>query len=231
MTVNWLTYAVGALVIAVMLGVSRALAEYTRGPKREKFAAKYLSTFHKYINSNGSDWQAYGELIYDSAKMQGHMGEYGLVSYQPPFANGYYPNHPIILNFIPEIKRHFDESVNEYGLQRLDHRNLAWFINSTNEAIIRYSGSLATQKDQAKSRLFNPIQWVRLGIERILAGPIYLLSALGLVSGFRAIAAENSVAVRFFSGLTILIGALAAASELIVNYPAVMAWIFAHKVF
>lgn len=191
MTIHWLTYAVGTLVVAAVLGVGRAWAEYTRIPKREEFAANYLSTFRRYVDSSCSDWQAYGELIYDSAKMQSHMGGYGLASYKPAFANGYYPNHPIILNFIPEIKRHFDESVDGYGLRRLEHRDLAWFVDFTNEAIVRYLGSLATQKDQARRRIFNPIEWVRLGTERILAAPIYLLSALGLVSGFRAIAAHK----------------------------------------
>jgi hypothetical protein len=207
------------------LGFSRAVSRVLQLGRHEAFALEYLDTYRRYLDSRGDDRNAYGKLIFDSGRMQSIMGGYARMDYRPAFANYRITNHPIILNFIPEIRRKFDSMKDAFGMGHIEQEGARWLVHATDEAIVRYLGALQRMRQDAGRALLNPLEWLRLGIERILAAPFYLLSGLGLIRGFRAVAAENSVAVRYLSGLIALIGLVASLVQIFGGMPAAMAWI------
>lgn len=148
--------------------------------KKIEFANKFIKKFQDYIESNGEDSSTYTWLINRSTKMQRIMGRFGLMDYKPPFQNYYVRNHSFIVNFIPEIKREFRSAFS--SLSYSDDQ-ITFYIDSIQEAIIRYNGFLEDIEVEKSKELKNPFVWLNEGIGLVLRIPLEILRSFKLLSG------------------------------------------------
>ncbi|MCI0365535.1 MAG: hypothetical protein L0219_16860 [Phycisphaerales bacterium] len=201
-----------ALTFVLFIGLARLLSDYLSLRRRTEFTEEFRAKFHRYCDSDGADCESYSWLVFNSHRMQNSMGSYRQIDYRPPFASYMIKNHPVILNFIPEIRHHFEDRT--LSGRVIGNSNLHGYMKLTDETLIRFLGVLDEWETQARRELRNPVKWFATGIKKIVAAPLHLLSWLGLLDTSTAARAESNVIFRAVSGLTALVGFLAAIVDI-----------------
>jgi hypothetical protein len=132
----------------------------------------FLEIFYDYIESNGKDFAAYSKLTRQSPMIQDLMGTWGIVNYRPPNVNHSILNFPLIINFLPEIRKIYDDN------DLVSLRNQ--YIESYNESLNRFLGVLENQITNIESELKNPFYSFKSGIQFILGLPFQLITFFDL---------------------------------------------------
>jgi hypothetical protein len=184
------------LALSCGLGLLRLVRSKLRLSEEMAFAAEFMQKLKAYVESNGSDTESYGWLTHRSNKMQQKMGYHGVyASYRPPYANFQYPNYPIILNMLPELRKTFEDDV----LRRSDLPHQ--YAVSIQEAVIRYDGVLEDREDEILKNIRNPVIWFREGVRMIVALPVSLLGWLGALSEKSVLTLTSSKVFRIFAAV------------------------------
>jgi len=77
-----------------------------------EFSSNYREKLVEYLESQGQDMNAYSWLIDRSVKMQRMMGSYGKISYITPYQQYKVNNQDIVISFVPQIKKEFENELN-----------------------------------------------------------------------------------------------------------------------
>jgi hypothetical protein len=141
------------------------------------------------------------------------MGRYALVDVKPPFSGHSTKTFETVLQFIPELRMHFNNL--RQGGYGLGNDGAGWIYHSVDDALIRFLGSRDEMAKLAARKLANPVAWFREGVERILALPIYVLSWFGLMEPAAATSTEQNSGFRAIAGLVSIVAVVFIASTLI----------------
>lgn len=163
----------------------------------------YLTTF---LKSNGKDMDSYSWLIDRSVKMQRMMGGLGKISYTPPYSQYRISNQNIVIGFVPQIKKEFENELNSLAPS---FQTLTFYSDSLQEALIRFVGVKSDELEEVKQNLKNPLKWFVLGFRQILSLPIYLFVLFGLITSHKAGNIRDSIVFKIISFLIFLVGILA----------------------
>jgi hypothetical protein len=208
----------GALTVLgaiLVVGIWRLIARYVSARAQTKTTTAFRERFDAFVNSSGEDTQAYERLAFLAERMGNVMGRHALADSKPPFAAHSGKTYVTVLQYIPELRRHFaDERGGGLGL---GNDGASWVYHSVDDALIRFLGALDETTTSARRKLINPIAWFREGVEAILALPFYILGGFGLLEDGAAAAIEQRTAFRAVAGLVALIAVATIASILIVG--------------
>ena len=172
---------------------------------------RYIQVFTRYMNSAGTDGQAYGELIERSLRVQDLLGGVGFMAqYMAPFGRYSVPNYQIVLNGVPAMRRDFEVLTSG----RSDHGQLV------GETLVRYMGWSADRIREKQRELRNPVAWFREGVAAVLLVPLWLFRSLGLLSGTRADRVAASPLFRLITGLVALVGLIGSIFTIVLGWSA-----------
>jgi hypothetical protein len=208
------TYGVlAALAVILAVGILRILLRLTGAQKNARTTRAFRERFHAFANSSGEDVAAYERLAFLAERMGNTMGRHGRVDAKPPFGGHTNKSYVTVLQFIPELRRHFaDLQAGGYGL---GNDGASWIYHTVDDALIRFLGALDETTKVSLRRLLNPIAWFREGVERILALPFIVASWFGLIEPDRAANAEKHGFFRAVAGLTAILAVVFIGSTLI----------------
>ncbi len=210
------SYGALAILIAILaIGIWRIVARLIGARQQARLTRDFRARFHAFANSSGEDTQAYERLAFLAERMANAMGSHALVDATPPFTGRSAKKYVTVLQFIPELRMHFaDERGGGFGV---GNDGASWIYHTIDDALIRFLGALdATAKSSAK-KLINPVAWLSEGMERLIALPVYLFGAFGLVEAGRAAEIEQRTAFRAIAGLAALILVVTVASIFLVG--------------
>ena len=117
-----------------------------------------------------------------------------------------YTNYPIIMNLIPEIRRHFDD-MNRYG--NLFPEEINRYSLMIDEALVRYLGTLDYRLAHSPSQ-WNRAIWFLEGVQAWLASPLTLLLWFGVLSAGTVSRLTEHPAFKALAGVAGLIGFISA---------------------
>lgn len=208
-------------IIAIVIGITLLIIGLVRMFSNIKFIQKNIEFVHEfhtklgeYLKSQGKDFQTYSWLVQKSPKLQREMGEWGIVaSFRPPFSNYTVNNFQIILNFIPEIRKEFDD-VSTIG----DRRLLREYAAALNESILRYVGDLSEDLETAQKKIKNPVNWLTEGVSWVLLLPFSILNWIGLMGETIINGIANNPLFKIIAGLVTLLSFLSTAMTIVVGW-------------
>lgn len=204
---------IAVLVVILAVGIWRIGLRLLTARQQGRTAKAFRERFQAFANSMGEDNAAYERLAFLAERMGNTMSAYAQVEAKPPFGGLSSKNFVTILQYIPELRRHFaDMAQGGYGL---GNEGASWIYYTVDDALIRFMGSLDETANAAARRLLNQITWFKEGVERILALPFYILSWFGLIEPAGAGRAERHGFFRALSSLTAIVVVIFIASTLI----------------
>ncbi len=201
------------LAIVMIVGIFRIASRLLTARKQARTARAFRDRFHTFSNSSGEDTEAYERLSFLSERMAKTMGRYAQVDAKPPFSGHSTKTFENVLQFIPELRMHFNNL--RQGGYGLGNDGAGWIYHSVDDALIRFLGSRDETAKLAARKLGNPIAWFREGVERILALPFYILSWFGMMEPDAATTTEQHGGFRAVAGLTAIVAVIFIASTLI----------------
>lgn len=205
--------AVAALIAVMIVGILRIFSRYVAARKHARAARAFRDRFHTFSNSSGEDTEAYERLSFLAERMANTMGRYALVDAKPPFSGHSTKSFENVLQFIPELRMHFNNL--RQGGYGLGNDGSGWIYHSVDDALIRFLGSRDETAKLAARKLVNPVAWFREGVERILALPLYVLSGFGMMEPTAAATTEQNGGFRALAGLVSIVAVVSIASTLI----------------
>lgn len=209
MNVMWV-----CLVVVLLFGVGFAslVRKRVRVTENMEFANEFMAKLRQFVESSGSQSDAYGWLIHRSNKMQEQLGSDGVFAkYRPPFANFQFQNFPIVLNLLPELQRSLTDQLPSGDLANQ-------YAMALQEALVRHLGTLHDREVDLAKSIRNPLTWLREGVRAIVALPLNVLSWLGVLS---EVTVGRITASKYFSalsGLAALIGFVSAVVGLVTGW-------------
>ena len=145
--------------------------------KRLVFTTKYRNQFVEFANNfytnydrldrrGEIDHEKYVWLTKNANKMQGMLGQTGLMEYIGPFQQYKISNYNIVLNTIPKFR---DKSILEFD------------VNSVDDCLLRYIGIVEELTNERLKQLKNPLLWLQQGFKELFSLPIYIVNWFGII--------------------------------------------------
>jgi len=211
------------IVIYIIIGIFLVTAlGFFLYKKREKtivdeinFTDNYREHLTTFLESNGQDMESYSWLIDRSVKMQRMMGGLGKISYTPPYSQYRISNQDIVIGFVPQIKKEFENELNTIAP---NFQTLTFYSDSLQEALIRFVGVEYDQLEEIKKDLKNPLIWFVLGFRQLLSLPIYIFVLFGLMSDHKASDIRDSIIFKIISLIFFLIGVIASIFTIVLGW-------------
>lgn len=208
---------IGSILLLLVVGLLTLRKRLTGIYDKQNFAEEFRNRFIGYCNSRGEDREAYTWLTLNSPRMQREMGSYGTYeAFQPPAANYMIKNYQIITNMIPEIRRYIN--LNNESMGTMFASTIDSYIKNVDEALLRYIGVLTEREEQEKTKVLNPLIWLRTGVEQILSTPLLIFMWFGLVGVSAVYRLQNSIVFKFLALITAIIGLLSGAMTIILGW-------------
>lgn len=196
----WLILA--AVLGCCSLGVISITRRRTRHGDRLAFAAEFLERYLRLVADPARGDVDYVWLMQRAVRMQSDLGDWGVISYKPPFG-AYIHNYPVVLNTLPQIGDRHIEPVMQ--------RRVA-------DQILMYSGTEQDRLAECQANLRNPIVWLRDGVRVILLVPAFVLWSLGLLSRTTLERLSQSTLLRFIAALIAMVSFIGTVIGLMVDW-------------
>lgn len=176
----------------------------------------FYNDFIKYSESGGSDYKTYDTLIKQSTGIQTLLGDTGIMcNYKPPYANYYYREIQVIVNFIPELKKSFREEENRiYSSGEI----IDFYYDTVRECLIRFQGRLAERHEDLVSQLKNPFKIFNQGIKTILNFPFYVFETFGIISNDTNKKIYSSRIFNLIGAIISILGVLSAVITIVTGW-------------
>ncbi|NKB48703.1 MAG: hypothetical protein GKS02_04980 [Alphaproteobacteria bacterium] len=204
-----------ALAVILAVGILRIILRLAAAQKQTHTTRAFRDRFQAFCHSSGEDTAAYERLAFLAERMGNTMGRHARVEAKPPFGSQTTKSFVTVLQFIPELRRHFaDLQAGGYGL---GNDGASWIYHTVDDALIRFLGALDETSKIALRRLINPIAWFREGVERLLALPFIIAGWFGVITTADAVNAEKNSTFRAVAGLTAILAVVTIASTFIVG--------------
>lgn len=168
----WMIVVVFSITV---IGYIRVI-KYLRNIKIEiDFLHSSVTNLNDYYNSSGKNSEAYVWLNMNANKIQDLLGYSGILNnYQPPFSGMIYKNIPVVLNFLPEIRKGFSG----YTVSS----NVYEYYMGIFESILKAVGIKKEQHLKLINQMKNPLIMLIEGFKSIFTLPILLLDWVGLIN-------------------------------------------------
>jgi len=168
-----------------------------------EFANKYVATYNKQSNPGTLDGDKYVWLTMNVTKIQNAVGNFGIMTFKPAFANYMINNYQIIVNSLPKFR---DGSIDNYE------------VNSVDDCLLRYIGNLEDYRTDAIKNLKNPIIWFREGFKELISLPLFIFYWFGIFSKRTLRFIMNSFIYKMIVGLFAFIAFVSGLVTIIVGY-------------
>lgn len=204
-------YTIFLIVVLLILGFVKNLIDLKNNVADYNFTAEYYDNFNKFLNEafkNKKGNLDYNWLISNSDKMQGILGDIGIITYTQ--FGSVYNNVPLILNFVNNIVSMLNE---EYISE-----NTAKHIEWCQTAFLRKLGILDEIIIKDKKRLLNPFYIFTCGIRCVLEIPIYILYSVGLVSTNIKNKITKNIIFKILSGLLSLLTIFSTIMSILIGW-------------
>lgn len=179
----WIVGVALALALLWLVGRWRIVRDLRYQEKVRNEVIAYQNALMTYANSRGQDRESYVQLLSDSTKMEGYLGYDNLiynVRVRYTIYNGV-PAIPLLINELPLL----------YG-DYFNERHAPDAVGAVNNVLIRHAGRREDAVHSFHERAKNPLACIAEGWKAIVALPISLLSAFGLISERRSSTARQS---------------------------------------
>lgn len=194
-------YTIVVIALVAIVGALYVVILLRKNSQEEQFAKEFFLQLMTYINSHGSDFEAYNWLIRRSTKMQKQMGGFGiLASYARAHSSRQYLNYQVILNMLPALNRSYAEPLSAISGTSLN------YAKNLHECMVRYLGVLEDRQEMLFAELKNPIICFRNGVSLVVGIPVRVVGWLGLISSEVVRSILSARAFKFISGVVALIG-------------------------
>ncbi len=188
--------------IVSLLGVIVLISELLETKRTLKNAREFLDRFQHYVQSPpapGGD-ASYAWLAMNADKIQAQMGTYGLIDYMPPGSLYMVQNYNVIIQAVVSLRT-------QTGIA-IDHETVII-------CMFRYIGYLEELKGNLFRQSINPLEWIRVGLTRILSFPFRLILKMGII----AYGVYESIEkfIRAISALAAIVGLAFAVFQFILS--------------
>lgn len=136
-------------------------------------------------------------------KIQNAVGNFGVMTFKPAFANYMINNYQIIVNSLPKFR---DGSIDNYE------------VNSVDDCLLRYIGNLEDYRTDAIKNLKNPIIWFREGFKELISLPLFIFYWFGIFSKRTLRFIMNSFIYKMIVGLFAFVAFVSGLVTIIVGY-------------
>lgn len=203
----------GILLILLVTGFIRLIRHRLELVKSHIFTDEYLKRFSDFVEKNYFDGGDYTWLTEKAYPMQIELGSFGKMTYKPPFANYFIHDYDLILNLLPEIRKHkTDRSMFGPGPAYQEQ------VSIVAETLIRFRGILNEQLDFSGRQLWNPFVWLREGVQTILQLPLLIFQWFGLISSSVYYRITNAPLFGIVTGLITLIGLVGSIFTIVLGW-------------
>jgi hypothetical protein len=155
---------VGILVGVIIVGFIKIILKCRKYVDNYNFVIDYKEKTLKLLTDNITN-EDYGYLLSNITKLSNAMGIYGIIDYQPPFANYIHKNYSIV-NLIVN----YQDSFMKDELQ-LAVKTMQIYLGACNQHI-----------DELKKKIKNPFTLFAEGFRFIFNIPLFILNSLGIIS-------------------------------------------------
>jgi hypothetical protein len=220
-TISYEWWVVACAVIITAIGFFRIRRRASERLTRLSLANDFRHRFILFANSRGQDTAAYQWMLSKSTRLQNEMGHAGLYAqFREPFNGGIHYDYAIILNMVPKVRELLaDNRSNLLGGNSMYADMINSYVHAVDDALLRYIGQLQDADDQKAESYLNPIHCFRVGMEQIMALPLHLLSAFGLL-GARTLSAITGAAIfKFAARLAALVAFVGSIMGMLVDGP------------
>jgi|GEM_PF-4895856 len=176
------------LLAIIITGFINILYKIYKKDQDYSFVADYSSKLNKLIGNKISN-EDYSYILSNATKLSKALGVYGVMDYQPPFANYIHKNYNLI-NF---VLNYSGEIMNE---------EIQLFLRT----IIMYLGACNNYIDSLKTKLKNPFVLFAEGFRFIFNIPLFILKSLGVISDNIYYRVKGNIVYHFFQNIIGLIG-------------------------
>ncbi|MEW9093728.1 MAG: hypothetical protein AB2417_01490 [Clostridiaceae bacterium] len=177
-----------SLVGLIIVGFIKLIYEIYKYTQDYNFVNEYISRLIKILNDNMSD-EDFSYILNNASKLSSTMGVYGIIDYQPPFANYIHKNYSII-NII----------LNYNGSIMNDELLLAL------KTMQFYLGACDNRIEKLKNQLKNPLVLFAEGFRFIFNIPLFVLNSLGIISNNVYYKVKRNIIYSFIQNIFGLIG-------------------------
>lgn len=131
-----------------------------------EFTNNFYKSYDRFDRRGEIDHEKYVWLTKNANKMQGMLGQTGLMDYIGPFQQYKISNYNIVLNTIPKFR---DKAITEFD------------VNSVDDCLLRYIGIVEEQTNERSRQLKNPFLWLKQGFKEFFSLPIYIVNWFGII--------------------------------------------------
>lgn len=212
-----LTY-IFIIITLIVIGVIKQLNYYYHLDKDYNKVHKYrnllITNMNEFPRKGYIDREDGVTLMKQSEDIQLILGHYGIVDME--IMGIRYSNYPLILNAIPEvIKMHKETS--SLKLEEISEKVLM-----IDNGFLKYFNTVENIKLNGKSKVLNPINCLKVGIQTILSIPIILLEWVGLINSQKAHSASENKIVSLISGIISLLTVISLLMTILIGWDSFM---------
>lgn len=193
-------YAVGLVTIFMLIGLLRQRYTIARLENVMSIVSEFLEKYNGWIASEGRDFEYLNWLTLNMGVVQDYLGRAGLMTIRRPFENIYHRDMPILLNFIPEIRRMLGDPM----LQGIAQENVRFQILSVDDCLRTYLGTQAHKLAVLMTRCYNPLALFCLGLSWIIQLPLTILYESKVISRATYEKSLEDIIVRLFTAISVL---------------------------
>lgn len=205
---------IGIIVICIIGFFNKLIYIYNLN-KRHDFIIEYHNKFVDLINkklSGNFDGETYGWLMRNVHKMHTELGSIGYVHYIDNLTGVKVTNHPLLLNFLPEIQQE-DDIHNSIVAKRM--LNTA---KTCSDMFLRQEGDINTWKNNTIQKIKNPFSLFADGFRYVLFLPINCLYWLGFFSFNLIQKIKKNILVIIIEKIILLITLLSTVMTIVVGW-------------
>lgn len=160
----------GAIALTGLLSLVRARVQLTEALS---FTLEFQDNLHALLQQGGRE--TYEWLTRNAVRMQHQLGGFGVVTFRPPYANYVVNNYEVVTNGLAEIRKALSDGLLARGGLAAQYHALI------DDALMRHQGIVQERARQNSASLRNPLTWLAVGTQALLAAPLWLLASLGVL--------------------------------------------------
>lgn len=197
-------------VFFIGLGFYRNYQRYVRVEINSDIVCLFREKFIQWCNGNFEDNQLYMKIISESPQIQNLIGNWGVGSIRPPFANYIIHEWHIIINGIPTIRQLSQNYISKHSVDE--------YVSFVDEALLHSIGAFKMQMDSLRPRLKNPITLFLDGLTTLILIPVFILAECGLLTKKTYDWIFNSAIIKAITFLTASIAFISAIVGLVTGW-------------
>jgi hypothetical protein len=208
-------YIILGMVAVLIIGFVKIISTCMKIAKNRDFISDFRNKFIDFANmyfesydvysrkSNNFDEELYVWLTMNVNRVQNLLGNYGRMYFVAPFQIYQVPNYEVVINTLPKFRNHSVESFE---------------INSVDDCLLRYLGTLQERLEKLERIIKNPFIWFKTGIQELLSIPLYFLNWFGVFGNKTLSKIIGGLFYRVFTGIIAFVAFLSGIVTIITGW-------------